>query len=42
MADLDHKSISILTVDDDDEFRGVVARRFQRRGYEVAHTGSPA
>ena len=34
------KKISILTVDDDDEFRGVVARRFQRRGYDVDHTGS--
>jgi DNA-binding NtrC family response regulator len=42
MADLDHKNISILTVDDDEEFRGVVARRFQRRGYDVAHTGSPS
>ena len=42
MANLEHKEISILTVDDDDEFRRVVARRFQRRGYEVAHTGSPS
>jgi DNA-binding NtrC family response regulator len=40
--DLDRKNIGILVVDDDDEFRGVVARRFQRRGYEVEHTGSPA
>lgn len=37
-----HKNITILTVDDDDEFRGVVARRFQRRGYHVEHTGSPS
>jgi DNA-binding NtrC family response regulator len=42
MLNHDHKNISILTVDDDDEFRGVVVRRFQRRGYEVAHTGSPS
>lgn len=41
MAELQTKSIAILAVDDDDEFRGVVARRFQRRGYEVAQTGSP-
>src|SRR3990172_1843343 len=39
--ELHPKNIHILTVDDDDEFRGVVARRFQRRGYEVEHTGSP-
>jgi DNA-binding NtrC family response regulator len=36
------KDISILTVDDDDEFRNVVARRFQRRGYDVEQTGSPS
>jgi two-component system response regulator AtoC len=41
MAEQPPKDLSILTVDDDDEFRGVVARRFQRRGYEVAHTGTP-
>jgi DNA-binding NtrC family response regulator len=42
MAEHESKDISILTVDDDGEFRGVVARRFQRRGYDVAHTGSPS
>ncbi|MBI3468369.1 MAG: sigma-54-dependent Fis family transcriptional regulator [Planctomycetes bacterium] len=42
MLDSEHKNIHILTVDDDDEFRGVVARRFQRRGYDVTHTGSPS
>ena len=42
MGDSQNKSISILTVDDDDEFRSVVARRFQRRGYAVEHTGSPS
>jgi DNA-binding NtrC family response regulator len=41
MPDQEPKNMCILTVDDDSEFRGVVARRFQRRGYEVAHTGSP-
>jgi DNA-binding NtrC family response regulator len=34
--------LAILVVDDDAEFRGVVARRFQRRGCETVHTGSPA
>jgi DNA-binding NtrC family response regulator len=42
MNDLERKNISILTVDDDDEFRSVVARRFQRRGYDVEHSGSAA
>jgi DNA-binding NtrC family response regulator len=32
----------LLLVDDDDEFRALLARRFGRRGHEVAHTGSPA
>jgi DNA-binding NtrC family response regulator len=34
-------SVSLLVVDDDAEFRSVVARRFQRRGCDVANTGSP-
>jgi DNA-binding NtrC family response regulator len=34
-------SIALLAVDDDDEFRSVVARRFQRRGCDVTHTASP-
>ena len=42
MTGTQQKNITILTVDDDDEFRGVVARRFQRRGYQVEHTGSPS
>jgi DNA-binding NtrC family response regulator len=42
MSDQDYKNISILAVDDDDEFRSVVARRFQRRGYDVTHTGKPS
>ena len=33
--------IRILIVDDDDEYRSVVSRRFQRRGYQVEQTGSP-
>jgi len=33
--------VTLLIVDDDMEFRNVVARRFQRRGYEVYHVGSP-
>lgn len=41
MLGSDHKHIAILTVDDDEQFRGVVTRRFQRRGYDVAQTGSP-
>jgi DNA-binding NtrC family response regulator len=41
MSETQCKNISILAVDDDDEFRAVVTRRFQRRGYEVEHTGSP-
>jgi DNA-binding NtrC family response regulator len=41
MGEQTSKNISILAVDDDDEFRSVVARRFQRRGYEVEQTGSP-
>jgi DNA-binding NtrC family response regulator len=28
-------------VDDDDEYRGVVSRRFVRRGHDVGQTGSP-
>ncbi len=42
MSDQEHKNISILVVDDDDEFRGVVTRRFQRRGYDVTHSGNPS
>jgi len=42
MSDQDYKNICILAVDDDDAFRSVVARRFQRRGYDVAHTGTPS
>jgi DNA-binding NtrC family response regulator len=34
-------SVSLLVVDDDAEFRSVVARRFQRRGCDVTNTGSP-
>jgi DNA-binding NtrC family response regulator len=33
--------ISIMIVDDDDEYRSVVARRFARRGYDMEQTGSP-
>jgi DNA-binding NtrC family response regulator len=38
----DQGRIRILIVDDDDEYRGVVARRFVRRGHQVEQTGSPA
>jgi DNA-binding NtrC family response regulator len=34
--------VNLLLVDDDDEFRSVVARRFHRRGYEVKEAGSPS
>src|SRR5262245_3257877 len=37
----DRGRIGILIVDDDDEYRGIVARRFLRRGYDVKQTGSP-
>jgi DNA-binding NtrC family response regulator len=37
----EHGRISLLIVDDDNEYRGVVARRFLRRGHDVEHTGSP-
>jgi DNA-binding NtrC family response regulator len=33
--------VSLLVVDDDTEFRSIVARRFQRRGCDVTNTGSP-
>lgn len=33
--------ISILTVDDDEEYRGILTRRFVRRGHDVEQTGSP-
>ncbi|MGE3822155.1 MAG: sigma-54-dependent transcriptional regulator, partial [Isosphaeraceae bacterium] len=33
--------ISILTVDDDEDYRGLLARRFARRGHDVEQTGSP-
>ncbi|MEO6809516.1 MAG: sigma-54 dependent transcriptional regulator [Isosphaeraceae bacterium] len=33
--------ISILTVDDDEEYRGILTRRFVRRGHDVDQTGSP-
>jgi DNA-binding NtrC family response regulator len=36
------QAISILVVDDDVDFRGVIVRRFERRGYQVVQTGSPA
>jgi DNA-binding NtrC family response regulator len=39
---LSSSPLAILVVDDDAEFRSVIARRFQRRGCETAHTGSPA
>jgi DNA-binding NtrC family response regulator len=35
------EQISILVVDDDDDLREVIARRFQRRGHDVENTGSP-
>jgi DNA-binding NtrC family response regulator len=37
----DQGRLSLLIVDDDNEYRGVVARRFVRRGHDVAQTGSP-
>ncbi len=33
--------LNLLLIDDDDDFRGIVARRFLRRGHEVNHSGSP-
>jgi DNA-binding NtrC family response regulator len=37
----DPARISIMIVDDDDEYRSVIARRFSRRGYDVEQAGSP-
>jgi DNA-binding NtrC family response regulator len=37
----DHDRISILTVDDDEEYRAILTRRFVRRGHDVEETGSP-
>lgn len=34
-------SLALLIVDDDDAFRAVLARRFQRRGHQLCDTGSP-
>ena len=39
---VNHDRMSILTVDDDDDLRTVIARRFQRRGHDVQETGSPS
>ena len=39
MADQDR--FSILAVDDDDDLRGVIARRFLRRGHDIEQTASP-
>ena len=39
MADHDH--FSILAVDDDDDLRGVIVRRFLRHGHDVEQTASP-
>ncbi len=33
--------ISILTVDDDEDYRAILTRRFERRGHDVEQTGSP-
>ncbi|MBS0209534.1 MAG: sigma-54-dependent Fis family transcriptional regulator [Planctomycetes bacterium] len=32
---LNPQHVDLLVVDDDDEFRGILARRFERRGYQV-------
>jgi DNA-binding NtrC family response regulator len=37
-----HRNCDLLVVDDDDEFRGLVARRFRRRAYHVEEAGSGA
>ena len=37
----DHDRFSILAVDDDDDLRGVIARRFLRRGHDIEQTASP-
>ena len=37
----DHDRFSILAVDDDDDLRGVIARRFLRRGHNIEQTASP-
>src|SRR5581483_2009664 len=38
----DQARVRMLIVDDDDEYRGLIARRFGRRGHDVEQTGSPA
>ena len=37
----DHDHFSILAVDDDDDLRGVIVRRFLRHGHDVEQTASP-
>ena len=32
---LDHRHIDLLVIDDDDEFRGTMAKMFSRRGFRV-------
>ena len=40
MSDYDPKNIDLLFVDDDDDFRGTIVRRFGRRGFRVAQAAS--
>ncbi|HWA99971.1 MAG TPA: response regulator, partial [Pirellulales bacterium] len=35
-------TVDLLLVDDDDEFRSLLVRRFKQRGYQVQDTGDPA
>jgi len=37
----DQDRFSILAVDDDDDLRGVIARRFLRRGHDIEQAASP-
>jgi len=40
VSNYDPKTIDLLFVDDDDDFRGTIVRRFDRRGFRVAQAAS--